>query len=52
MSPRVTEMYNKAQDGATLNIKVLQFYEECAPGEWDRGFRNLVKTNVKQYLQK
>lgn len=45
-------MYNKAQDGAALEIKVLQFYEECQPGEWDGNFRKLVKTNVKQYLQK
>ena len=52
MSPRVTEMYKKAQDGAAFDIKVLQFYEECDPGEWDRDFRKLVKTNVKLYLQK
>lgn len=52
MSPRVTEMYKEAQDGAEFKIKVLQFYEECNPGEWDRDFRKLVKTNVKQYLQK
>lgn len=52
MSPRVTEMYATAQDGAALDIKVLQFYEECDPGEWDQRFRQLVKTNVKQYLMK
>lgn len=50
MSPRVTEMYAKAQDGAALDIKVLQFYEDCEPGEWDYKFRQLVRNNVKQYL--
>lgn len=45
-------MYAEAQDGAALDTKVLQFYEECDPGEWDKPFRQLVKTNVRQYLQR
>ena len=48
LSAKTTEMYERAQDGASLDVTVLKFYEEC---EWDKGFRKVLSTNVTKWLR-
>lgn len=52
MSSRILQRYNAAQDGASMDIKVLQFYEDNDEKIWDEKFRSKVKENTKKYLQK
>lgn len=48
LSSKTTKMYERAQDGASMDVTVLQFYEEC---EWKKGFRKLLNANVNKYLR-
>ena len=52
MSSKTARRYEAAQDGAHVDIRVLQFYEDCDQQEWDAKFRKKVEANTKQYLQK
>ena len=50
MSPGTAKLYEAAQDGELMSLRVLQFYEDCDPHEWGRKFRSTVEQNVQQYL--
>ncbi|KAL3162801.1 hypothetical protein ABBQ32_009259 [Trebouxia sp. C0010 RCD-2024] len=48
LSAKTTEMYERAQEGASINVKVLQFFEEC---QWEKGLRMKLATNVTKWLR-